>query len=151
MSSDASKDRVWKLIQDLPSVSGSGDPCVDTVCERLESQGWLPADVFAMRLAMSEALENAVEHGNHRNVEKTVHLAVEIDDAHALVSVRDEGPGFNVAETPDPTLESNIEKVCGRGLFLIRNFMTNVWHNESGNIIYMEKRSTSEPSEGTAN
>ena len=142
MTSNDSKKCVWTLSRDLPSVPGAGEPSVDLVCEQLESQAWPDADVFAMRLAMSEALANAVEHGNKRDADKTVHLAVEVDDKRALVSVGDEGKGFNFADISDPTLECNLEKISGRGLFLIRNFMTNVWHNDSGNVIYMEKRSS---------
>ncbi len=140
--SEASTPKIWRFKAILPSISGSGEQYLDRIIEELSSRGWTDADQFAMRLALSEALENAVEHGNHRDELKSVRLSVEIDDTRALASVQDEGPGFPFTETPDPTLAENIDKQTGRGLFLIRNFMTNVWHNEAGNVIYMEKRSS---------
>ncbi|MBQ9874295.1 MAG: ATP-binding protein [Thermoguttaceae bacterium] len=140
MSIENNASSVWKLKENLPSVSGSGEGCIDAVVAELAARGWDDGDQYAMRLALSEALENAVEHGNRRDSSKQIHLSVEIDDARALASVRDEGPGFAFAETPDPTLEENIGKMTGRGLFLIRSFMTNVWHNEVGNVIYLEKK-----------
>ena len=144
MSTETSSNALWRLNESFPSVSGAGESCFDAVCEQLESRAWSAGDVFAMRLALSEAFENAVEHGNKRDPSKSVHLSVELDDARAIASVRDEGPGFPVENAPDPTLEANLEKVSGRGLFLIRNFMTNVWHNKEGNVIYMEKEKKSE-------
>ena len=54
--------------------------------------------------------------------------------------VRDEGPGFDPATLPDPTDPSNLERVGGRGLLLIRTFMDEVRHNESGNEITFVKR-----------
>lgn len=131
---------LWKLSETLPSLSGSGDRLIDRVCEQMESRNWEASEVFAMRLALSEALQNAVEHGNKRVVEKKVRLYVELNDSKALACVSDEGKGFNFGDIPDPTLEENICKECGRGLYLIRNLMTNVWHNKSGNVIYMEKK-----------
>lgn len=147
MPSDAVASDTWRLTTELPSRSGSGDAYVDQVVEQLALRGWIESDQFAMRLALSEALENAVEHGNRRDESKRVHLSVELDSRHALASVQDEGTGFPVGNASDPTLAENLVKKTGRGLFLIRNFMTNVWHNEAGNVIYMEKRPTVENAE----
>ena len=145
MSTDVNSLNAWRLIETLPSVSGSGESCIDKVINELESRGWSASDQFAMRLALSEAFENAVEHGNKKDSSKNVHLSVVVDDNRALATIRDEGPGFQYDATPNPTLDENLASVCGRGLFLIKNFMTNVWHNEAGNVIYMEKVPT--PSE----
>ena len=54
--------------------------------------------------------------------------------------VRDEGPGFNPAELPDPTDPANAERPSGRGLLLIRTFLDSVSHNPAGNEITMVKR-----------
>ncbi len=142
MSPDVDSTQVWKLRDSLPSVSGSGEQRVDAVIDELEARGWSSADQFAVRLALSEALENAVEHGNKRDGSKRIGLSIEIDDKRFYASVSDEGSGFRKEDAPDPTLESNIEKSSGRGLFLIRNFMSKVWHNDQGNVIFMEKLSS---------
>ena len=60
--------------------------------------------------------------------------------AEAIYTVRDEGPGYDPSSLPDPTDPANVEKVSGRGLFLIRTFMDQVYHNETGNEITMIKR-----------
>lgn len=147
MALETSVHPIWEKVWLLPSVSGSGEDAVETICSELESRNWSDADVFALRLALSEALQNAVEHGNHRAADKSVHLTGKIFDDYVLIEVGDEGAGFKTEDAPDPTLEENIGKISGRGLFLIRNFMTNVWHNEAGNIIYMKKKHSEETSE----
>ncbi|MBP5622863.1 MAG: ATP-binding protein [Thermoguttaceae bacterium] len=139
MSCDVDSTQVWKLNASLPSVSGSGEQRVDAAIDELEARGWSSADQFAVRLALSEALENAVEHGNKRDDSKRIGLSIEIGDSKVYASVSDEGAGFRHEDAPDPTAEENVGKICGRGLFLIRNFMTNVWHNDVGNVIFMEK------------
>ncbi|MBR4751266.1 MAG: ATP-binding protein [Thermoguttaceae bacterium] len=144
MPSDVDSTQVWKLDASLPSVSGSGEQRVDAAIDELEARGWSPADQFAVRLALSEALENAVEHGNKRDKSKKIGLSMEIGDSRFYASVSDEGLGFRQEDAPDPTAEENIGKISGRGLFLIRNFMTNVWHNDAGNVIFMEKIPTSD-------
>jgi anti-sigma regulatory factor (Ser/Thr protein kinase) len=58
----------------------------------------------------------------------------------AVYVVRDEGPGFDPSILPDPTDPSNLEKVSGRGLLLIRTFMDEIHHDDSGREITMIKR-----------
>jgi serine/threonine-protein kinase RsbW len=52
-------------------------------------------------------------------------------------SVEDQGAGFTPEEVPDPTLEENIERGSGRGLLLIRAYMTSVEYNKKGNKVTM--------------
>ncbi|MBR0224605.1 MAG: ATP-binding protein [Thermoguttaceae bacterium] len=133
------KTDAWRFAQTFASVSSSVAPFLDAVVAELEARSWNPGDVFAIRLALDEAVANAIEHGNRRDPDKKVRLSAEISGERILVSIQDEGPGFNFDAIKDPTLDENLELPQGRGLFLIRNFMTHVWHNDKGNIIYMEK------------
>jgi serine/threonine-protein kinase RsbW len=55
------------------------------------------------------------------------------------VKIADEGPGFNPDDVPDPTAPENLERPCGRGLLLIRNFMTSVEYQGKGNVVAMSK------------
>lgn len=143
MSSNERTD-VWRFAQTLASVSSNVAPFLDAIVAELETRAWNPGDVFAIRLALDEAVANAIEHGNRHDPNKNVRLSAEISGERILVSIQDEGPGFKFDSVKDPTLDENLELPQGRGLFLIRNFMTHVWHNDKGNIIYMEKIPQSE-------
>lgn len=144
MSTSSEKIDVWRFEKIIPSVSASVAPFLDAIVAELEQREWNPSDVFAIRLALDEAVANAIEHGNRHDPEKKVQLTAEISGERILVSIQDEGTGFSLDSICDPTLEENLETPQGRGLFLIRNFMTRVWHNETGNVIYMEKRHSEE-------
>jgi anti-sigma regulatory factor (Ser/Thr protein kinase) len=116
-------------------------------------------------MALREALANAVEHGNleassqlreedeavyHRLLaerrqqspyrDRRVFVMAEETRGGVTYSIRDEGPGFNPANLPDPTDPANLERVSGRGLLLIHAFMDEVRHNPTGNEITMVKR-----------
>ncbi|MBQ2790686.1 MAG: ATP-binding protein [Thermoguttaceae bacterium] len=135
-------DNTWRYNASFPSIFGAGDAFVDAVLQELERRAWSPKDSFAVRLALEEAIANAVEHGNRRNPSKQVDVFAEISLERVLLSVRDEGEGFDEAATPNPTLDENLEIPTGRGLFLIRSFMTNVWRGSNGAEIFMEKTPT---------
>jgi CheY-like chemotaxis protein len=116
-------------------------------------------------IALQEALLNAIHHGNlevaselkekdektyqglveQRRREKPyrtrrIHVIARESPAEATYIIRDEGPGFDPSKLPDPTDPSNLDKLSGRGLLLIRTFMDKVVHNEAGNQITMVKR-----------
>lgn len=135
-------DNVWRRATSFPSVSGAGEPFVDAVLTELEDRAWSPKDLFAVRLALEEAIANAVEHGNRRNPEKKVDVSAEIALDRVLLSVRDEGAGFDDSTLANPLLAENLEIPTGRGLLLIRSFMTNVWRGSNGAEIFMEKTPT---------
>ncbi len=139
MSTGRGTPNVWKLQTSFLSVSGAAEPFSDAVADAMERGGWSPADVFAVRLALEEAVANAVEHGNKRDASKSVAVCAEVEERRVFLAVRDEGPGFDASATPDPRLDENLEKPTGRGLLLIGNFMSKVWRNDVGNEIFMEK------------
>lgn len=135
-------DNVWRRAASFPSVSGAGGPFVDAVLQELERRAWSPKDSFAIQLALEEAIANAVEHGNRRNPTKKVDVSAEIALDRVLLSVRDEGAGFDESTLADPLLDENLEIPTGRGLLLIRSFMTNVRRGSNGAEILMEKTPT---------
>lgn len=135
-------NNVWRYATSFQSVSGAGESFVDAVLRELERRAWSSKDLFAVQLALEEAIANAVEHGNRRDSAKKVDVSAEISVERVLLSVRDEGEGFDEFATPNPTLAENLEIPTGRGLLLIRNFMTNVWRGSGGAEIFMEKTPT---------
>lgn len=70
-------------------------------------------------LALSETINNAIVHGNKFNKDKLVYVSYKITTQQLIIEVKDEGEGFNPNELPDPTSPDNIEKLYGRGVFLI--------------------------------
>ena len=89
------------------------------------------------RVGVTEALANAVLYGNRSNPDKTVRVEVSLDTSRIVVSVADEGEGFDPTSVPDPTAPENIEAPRGRGLFLIRHLMDEIEFNDRGNEVRM--------------
>jgi serine/threonine-protein kinase RsbW len=129
----------------IPSDTAAGHAVQERIVGLLEERSYPTRDVFSVRLALEEALVNAIKHGNGLDPEKSVRVHCEIHADRVYVEIEDEGPGFTPEEVPDPTLDENIERPSGRGLMLIKSFMTRVDFNDRGNCIRIEKlRSTEE-------
>jgi serine/threonine-protein kinase RsbW len=104
----------------------------------LSSAGFGEASCFAVRLALEEAVANAFKHG-HKGLAAnlTIKLSYRLSEEQVQIDVVDQGPGFNPADVPDPTLEENLEKPSGRGLLLMRAYMTSIEHLGRGNHLRM--------------
>ncbi len=109
------------------------------VVKRLQAGDFCERDVFAIRLALEEALINAIKHGNQLDRSKKVCVAFAITEGAFYVRVGDEGCGFNPDDVPDPTLAENLERACGRGLMLMRHYMNEVRFLDRGNVVLMWK------------
>lgn len=96
-------------------------------------------DIFSIRLALEEALINAIKHGNQLDHTKKVHLSFRILEDRFEVQIHDEGPGFDPTDVPDPTAIENLERPCGRGLMLMRHYMDEVAYNSRGNGVTMAR------------
>lgn len=95
---------------------------------------------FDVRLAFEEALVNAVKHGNKADPDKTVYIAIEASDEAITIEVKDEGTGFDYERLAIPTEEANLEKLSGRGVFLIKSLMDSVTYLDNGSRVRMVKR-----------
>ena len=105
----------------------------------LQSSQYGDRDIFYIKLALEEALVNAVKHGNQMDPDKRVFINYTVTGDRFDIQIIDEGPGFNPADVPDPTAPENLERPCGRGLLIIRRFMTDVTYHGKGNIVTMSK------------
>lgn len=105
--------------------------------DALAARGYDEGAMFAVRLAIEEAVVNAFRHGNRSDPAKVVFFRAAIDDARAEFEVEDQGPGFDPRLIPDPTDEDNIEIPSGRGVMLIRAYMTEVEYLKPGNKLRM--------------
>jgi serine/threonine-protein kinase RsbW len=96
-------------------------------------------EVFAVKLALEEALVNAIKHGNRLDPLKQVHIQFSVSSERFDVRIVDEGPGFNPDDVPDPTAPENLERPCGRGLLLMRHYMSHVEYGDNGRAVHMSK------------
>ncbi|MEM0982574.1 MAG: ATP-binding protein [Planctomycetota bacterium] len=94
------------------------------------------ASRFALKLALEEGLTNAFNHG-HENLppDTPIHVEFDVNDKAITVAIEDQGPGFRPEGVPDPTLDENLTEPHGRGIMLMRAYMTRVSHNDRGNRI----------------
>jgi len=102
----------------------------------VEDAGYAKPARFAIKLAFEEALMNAFHHG-HRGLGDDAEVAVEyaVAPGEVFIAVQDSGPGFNPEKVPDPTLDENLALPSGRGIMLMRAYMTAVAHNDAGNRV----------------
>ncbi len=96
-------------------------------------------DLFSIKLALEEALVNAIKHGNQYELNKKVEIAYSVLPNRFIIHITDQGEGFDPAEVPDPTAIENLERPCGRGLMLMNHYMTEITYNDRGNSVLMAK------------
>ena len=124
----------------IPSTIPDAAQVQRTIAKAVEQQGYSEHARFAIRLALEEALSNAVRHGNAGDETKQVIIEYTVDDQACTITVEDEGHGFHPEGLPDPTSRENLERPCGRGVMLMRAYMTQVSFNDAGNRVFMQKR-----------
>jgi serine/threonine-protein kinase RsbW len=115
-------------------------PFIEGFMADLSAAGFSDKEVFGIRLSVEEAVINGIKHGNAGDQSKQVRIEYSVSSQQVLVSVEDEGFGFNPDAVPDPLAAENLERPCGRGVFLMRCYMTWVHFNERGNAVTMCKK-----------
>jgi serine/threonine-protein kinase RsbW len=125
----------------FPAAAEAVDAMLREIMDGLEKNGCPVGDLDEVRLALREALNNAVKHGSGFDASKQVHVTARCNPRDGFwISIRDEGPGFDPARVPDPTQPENLERFSGRGLFMIRELMDDVQFHSSGREIRMRRR-----------
>ena len=99
--------------------------------------GYGTRDTFAVRLALEEAVTNAVKHGHANEPSKRARIGRVVSAAAVTLVVEDDGAGFDPARVPDPCLPENQERPGGRGVFLMRSYMSWLRFNDTGNRVVM--------------
>lgn len=135
-------DWKWTLARRFPSEAAPGHEVIAALLVELEQAGWPTKDVYGIHLALEEALVNAVQHGNRSDLQKSVEMRCYLGDDQVRIEIEDEGPGFDVTKLPDPTSDEFRERPNGRGVLLIRTFMSHVEYRGRGNLVVMEKERT---------
>ena len=105
---------------------------VGDVCDEFGVQ----EDAFGnVLIAVSEAVNNAIQHGNKNNPEAKVEIKVANQDDTFCIQVKDQGPGFSYQDLPDPTAPENLLKDSGRGVFLMKNLADEVEFQNTGSTV----------------
>jgi serine/threonine-protein kinase RsbW len=112
---------------------------VGPILDLLAAAGYSEGETFGVRLALEEALVNAIKHGNGCNPAKRVRLRYRVNDECFMAEVEDQGGGFDPKQVPDPLDPANWERASGRGLMLMRHHMTSVHFNTIGNCVRLCK------------
>jgi len=124
----------------IPNDTAEARDVQERIIGLMEQHAWPMRDCFGVRLSLEEALVNAIKHGNRMDPDKKVYIACELTEDEVRVVIEDQGDGFKIEEVPDPTEDNNLEKPGGRGIMLIRSFMTGVGYNDKGNRLTMSRK-----------
>lgn len=89
-------------------------------------------------LCISEAVINAIKHGNKNDLNKQVSIIAECNNEEIDIQIEDEGDGFDINNVNNPTLKENINKESGRGIFIIKNLSDKIEYNEKGNQVQLK-------------
>ena len=130
---------LWRYDRVIASDPVAARQVLDEVLLQLEARHWQQRDIFAVHLATEEALINAIHHGNGSDVRKNVRVVCLLGGDRIRIEITDEGRGFDPSALPDPTCDDHLHTPCGRGVMLMRAFMSRVEFNACGNCVTMEK------------
>ena len=136
----------WTCDEEIPSKVEAGRDVLQNLLGQLEACGWADRDVFGIHLSVEEALVNAIRHGNQLSPDKVVRVECRVSPRLLWIRISDQGEGFDPNDVPDPTDPEQLEIPSGRGIMLMRNFMSKVEYSAGGTTVTMEKQAS--PSEG---
>jgi serine/threonine-protein kinase RsbW len=130
----------WSLYVAIPSIIDVGHEQIESLMTELEKAAWDGRDLFHVRMAVEEAVVNAIEHGNKRDASKTVQLDFRVSPELCYIDIIDQGEGFDPASLRDCTDEEFVDKPRGRGVMLIKELMSEAVYNEKGNRLTMLRK-----------
>jgi serine/threonine-protein kinase RsbW len=125
--------RISSNMKNLRIIENAVDEITNTLGVKQDNYG-------KILVAVLEAVNNAITHGNKFDSEKFVDVSITVEKNEMIVTVTDEGSGFNPANIPDPTRPENIEEISGRGVFLMTKLADSIFFNEPGNSVTMKFR-----------
>jgi serine/threonine-protein kinase RsbW len=106
---------------------------IESFIDNAKDQYQLDDDIYGnIMIAVTESVNNAILHGNNSESNKSVTLKLELDNNIIKFIISDEGDGFNYETLPDPTSPENLDKIGGRGIFLMKNLCDEVHFNDEG-------------------
>ena len=123
----------------IPSDFNAGRDVQERILAEVQRHNFGSDNTFAIRIALEEAMVNAIKHGNGLDPAKKVHVESRVTPKRVEITIEDEGPGFNRASIPNPTEDDNLERPSGRGILLIESYMDDVQWSRGGRRLKMVK------------
>lgn len=112
---------------------------VEKAIDELSMELDLSDEVYGnILVATMEATNNAIIHGNNSDPNKNVKIEMLMDQKELMVHIEDQGHGFDYATVPDPTAPENLEKINGRGIFLMERLSDEILYLENGRIVVLK-------------
>ena len=109
---------------------------IETFVEGLVDRYQITPDVYGnILISLTEAVTNAIRHGNHNDSSKNVSVQLRKDKDRIAFLISDEGGGFDFDCLPDPTAPENLLKIGGRGVFLMRQLSDDIVFSENGSTV----------------
>lgn len=120
---------------EIPSLS-ENIRMIESFIDNCKEKFQLNEDIYGnIMIAVTEAVNNAIRHGNKNDSTKNVSLALSLEENLIKFKIEDEGKGFDFNSLPDPTAPENIEKPGGRGIFLMKHLSDEVDFKEGGRVV----------------
>src|SRR6266852_3243938 len=127
----------------MPSEINAISGAVDWLMSMIHECNCVPGDECDVEIALREALANAVLHGNHQDAEKKVQINCRIQfGGEVSIIIKDEGRGFDPKKVSDPTAIVKLESEHGRGIYLMKALMDEVYFEQGGAEVHMRKGSS---------
>jgi serine/threonine-protein kinase RsbW len=124
-----------KISIEIPSLT-ENIRMIESFIDNVKEKYHLNDDIYGnIMIAVTEAVNNAIKHGNQNNSAKNVALSLSFDDNLIKFKVEDEGNGFQYENLPDPTAPENLEKPGGRGIFLMKHLADEVAFFDKGKVV----------------
>lgn len=109
---------------------------VESFIDNTKEDYKLDDDIYGnIMIAVTESVNNAIKHGNQGDKSKLVKLSMQLSEEMIKFIIEDEGEGFDYNDLPDPTSPDNLDKINGRGIFLMRHLCDEVNFTESGKTV----------------
>lgn len=120
---------------EIPSLS-ENIRMIESFIDNAKDKYQLNDDIYGnIMIAVTEAVNNAIKHGNRSDSGKNVSLALSLEEGMIKFRVEDEGSGFDYHNLPDPTAPENLEKPGGRGIFLMKHLADEVDFTNQGRVV----------------
>lgn len=111
---------------------------VESFIDNVKEKFSLDDDIYGnIMISVTESVNNAIHHGNKQDKSKNVSVTLNLNESQVRFTIQDQGKGFDFHNLPDPTEPDNLEKLGGRGIFLMKNLADEVHFEDEGRIVIL--------------